>query len=491
MNEPAASSSPIAVFAIGFAFMRAWGLTYLGNNGVRFPLETMADISLLAFAPTLLASLGLLAWFADQGSIDILSRNSIIVGGTLTCASGLLMSMGVDLFFTAEIIGGVGYALLLLQWGVVSSYVSFRRLTSSLMAGLPVAGLVCVVLCFVPTPALPVVFSLFGPASSWCIARMASRLQRDNNPEINLSTGENATASNDQTWSASGRKLLARMVIALFLLELVGRSTLMLSGEFAVRVVGAPSYSFALARFAGTLGAALLYTVFVARSKRPLRIVYLLTPVLLIASCLFIIFGQLGLSHITYSLAFSAGAWLETAFWLFFSHSFKKIGRSPVYVWAWGRGAFWFSTLVGVVLWTLQSTLFKNGVIYNGDALTTLIVLLALVAMFTYTVVLPESAVASLGIMRDRDMDDPAVQSDFDEIARILATEAKLSPRETEVFLLLAHGRDTSFIQDKLIISQGTVCSHRDRIYRKLGVHSKRELIDLVDGALRNRASRA
>ncbi len=44
MNEPAASSSPIAVFAIGFAFMRAWGLTYLGNNGVRFPLETMADI---------------------------------------------------------------------------------------------------------------------------------------------------------------------------------------------------------------------------------------------------------------------------------------------------------------------------------------------------------------------------------------------------------------------------------------------------------------
>ena len=58
MNEPAASSSPITVFAIGFAFMRAWGLTYLGNNGVRFPLETMADISLLAFAPTLLTSLG-------------------------------------------------------------------------------------------------------------------------------------------------------------------------------------------------------------------------------------------------------------------------------------------------------------------------------------------------------------------------------------------------------------------------------------------------
>ena len=62
-----------------------------------------------------------------------------------------------------------------------------------------------------------------------------------------------------------------------------------------------------------------------------------------------------------------------------------------------------------------------------------------------------------------------------------VADRAGLSPREREVFAMLAHGRDTAYIQERLFISQGTVRSHRDRIYRKLNVHSKQELLDLVE----------
>ena len=62
----------------------------------------------------------------------------------------------------------------------------------------------------------------------------------------------------------------------------------------------------------------------------------------------------------------------------------------------------------------------------------------------------------------------------------ILAREHKLTPRETEVFGLLAHGRSIPYVRDALIISRDTAATHAKHIYAKLDVHSRQELIDLV-----------
>lgn len=62
-----------------------------------------------------------------------------------------------------------------------------------------------------------------------------------------------------------------------------------------------------------------------------------------------------------------------------------------------------------------------------------------------------------------------------------LAKTHGLSPRETEVFLLLARGRNAKYIQQKLFISLYTAKSHKARIFQKLGVHSTQEMLDLID----------
>lgn len=62
----------------------------------------------------------------------------------------------------------------------------------------------------------------------------------------------------------------------------------------------------------------------------------------------------------------------------------------------------------------------------------------------------------------------------------ILAATHRLTPRETEVFALLAQGRSIPYIRDELIISRETAATHAKHIYAKLGVHSRQELIDLV-----------
>lgn len=61
-----------------------------------------------------------------------------------------------------------------------------------------------------------------------------------------------------------------------------------------------------------------------------------------------------------------------------------------------------------------------------------------------------------------------------------IAESHGLSPRETQVFTLLAQGRSRVFIQEELSLSDSTIKAHTSHVYQKLGVHSKQELISLV-----------
>ena len=56
-----------------------------------------------------------------------------------------------------------------------------------------------------------------------------------------------------------------------------------------------------------------------------------------------------------------------------------------------------------------------------------------------------------------------------------------LTPRESEVIVLLAYGRTLSIIARDLQIAKGTARTHIENIYRKLDVHKQQELIDLVE----------
>lgn len=60
--------------------------------------------------------------------------------------------------------------------------------------------------------------------------------------------------------------------------------------------------------------------------------------------------------------------------------------------------------------------------------------------------------------------------------------KAKLSRREAQVMALIAEGKDNQSIAGELFISKHTVQSHRKSLFKKLGVHSAKELIKLVHG---------
>lgn len=63
---------------------------------------------------------------------------------------------------------------------------------------------------------------------------------------------------------------------------------------------------------------------------------------------------------------------------------------------------------------------------------------------------------------------------------RDIALRYGCTPREYDLLVVLARGNSMARAQEILVISEGTAITHRRNLYRKLGVSSKQELIDLV-----------
>ena len=91
------------------------------------------------------------------------------------------------------------------------------------------------------------------------------------------------------------------------------------------------------------------------------------------------------------------------------------------------------------------------------------------------------SGSASTGWGFVKPMEEADAASDFEKAGTRLARRCHLSPREIEVFFLLAKGRNRAYIHEELVIGDETVKSHIKSIYRKTDVHSQQELIDLLE----------
>lgn len=72
-----------------------------------------------------------------------------------------------------------------------------------------------------------------------------------------------------------------------------------------------------------------------------------------------------------------------------------------------------------------------------------------------------------------------------------LADLYQLSPREGEILCYLARGRNAKHIAEELVISEHTAKSHIYRIYNKMNVHSRQDLIDLVEEGFPGESSAA
>lgn len=108
-------------------------------------------------------------------------------------------------------------------------------------------------------------------------------------------------------------------------------------------------------------------------------------------------------------------------------------------------------------------------------------VVLALVLSLMLVLVLLQYRAASATPERAAQTDHPSVGALIETTCARLASEHGLTPREQEVFVMLARGYAPAYIAETFIVSDSTVRSHVKSIYHKMGVSSREELIVLVD----------
>lgn len=78
----------------------------------------------------------------------------------------------------------------------------------------------------------------------------------------------------------------------------------------------------------------------------------------------------------------------------------------------------------------------------------------------------------------------------FSERAALVAARCRLTERETEVLELFASGRSAAFIAELKFVTANTVRSHIKHIYAKCDVHSRQELISLIEATEAAEATR-
>jgi DNA-binding CsgD family transcriptional regulator len=82
------------------------------------------------------------------------------------------------------------------------------------------------------------------------------------------------------------------------------------------------------------------------------------------------------------------------------------------------------------------------------------------------------------GMIRPGDGDDQ--DDDLKTLCALVTDGFEITPRECEIFVLLAQHCSRAQISEKLFLSRETVKTHTRNIYRKMGLHSQQELISLV-----------
>ena len=80
-----------------------------------------------------------------------------------------------------------------------------------------------------------------------------------------------------------------------------------------------------------------------------------------------------------------------------------------------------------------------------------------------------------------RSSDAPNYQDRLSKQAALVRQHYRLSARETEVMELIARGNTVARIAEQLVVSENTIRTHSKRIYAKLDIHKKQELVDLLE----------
>lgn len=504
------------IVVLGFGLCRAWIVFCLGAPLV-FPAASPTHWIYLA-SGALCAAVVALICRAGGNAIALMRRLLFRITPFALLASGILIPLAIRanselLMACGFVVGGIGAGPLQVLWGDRFSHHSVHFAAFASPAAAIVTASVAALsssqtsfMGFIVVPLLSFGLLVFhadrtghpwrelidksDPDSSWDSASQSA-------------VAEPAEAAAQPTGFRAGSRVplgVGKLMFSIMTFSLLCRMfDTMNSGEDPLAFLGG-SPIFALV----VVGAAFIAIVAKAGDRFNPTFIYRLSLPIMVAG--YVAIALLFDSHAAISLLIiNVGyEFFDILTWVLFVDASRRRNENALYIFGLGVAFMFCGMALGNAASHILDSLVAGGNVQANVVAMAAILCLVIVAFL----VLPEGTVAQLSRreghaergegptaenddLAESEAKDSAAgdgQADgaatADRIERHCAAVARdfgLTPRESEVIVLLAYGRTLAIIARDLHIAQGTARTHIENIYRKLDVHKQQELIDLVE----------
>ncbi|WP_282191659.1 LuxR C-terminal-related transcriptional regulator [Adlercreutzia caecimuris] len=483
-------SSPATVALLGCALglNSAWvgavfqnvGIFSFGGNA-----ESVLDAVYLVSIAALIVTL-LLIGFLEHRAGRLLARPPVLWGSAaLTALSTALMPLGAleppegPLIMAATgVLSGIASGVFLMYFGMALSRVSLREAVGAVAIGQMASPLLLVTaVALGAAPGLAISAAL--PAGAATLLWFAIK-------RIRAASSISVIGLDDQRppVDADERHQVARLVFRISLcVGLVGFAhelmrTLYIQMDIATAGAHAYALAQALVGAAAVIGAVLVGVAMMSVKTLSMpRLCYWGITFFLMVGILLgpapLLWGPLG-SVTPYAVNQAAHSCFSLFMWIMSAALCQRFSSTRVRTFALIRAGWAIGPLIGLLLgrFALMAAGLAAPAVYGCMLVAVFAAFFAMGAVFNERVLMETMDVLPLE-RRER----------FQDRCRFVIERYGLSEREGEIMIMFAKGRNLAYIQEELFISKSTVSTHRQHIYKKLGIHSQQELLDLVQAA--------
>lgn len=476
------ASSPVIIALLGCALalngtwvmgaFQSVGIFAFADHG-----ESVLDAVYLVSITVLSLTLLLVGYFEHGAGRLLARRGTFWVSAACTVLATLAMPLGGlpspegSLFVAGTgVLSGVASALFLMYFGMALSRVSLREATAAVAIGQIASPLLfSFSLVLSPPPALA--FTALLPVGAAVALWAAIRRIRE---AAQISVIELA----DEHRQVS--RLVFRIVLCVALVGFAHELMRTLYIQMDIASAGGAAYALvqALAGAAVVIGAILIALAMMSVKTLSMpRLCYGGITLFLMVGVLLgpapLLWASLT-SIVPYAVNQAANSCFGLFMWIMTAALCQRFSATRVRTFALIRAGWALGPLAGLLLgrFALLVGGLTPATVYACMLVAVLAVFVAMGAVFNERVLMETMDILPLE-RRER----------FQDKCRLIIERYGLSEREGEIMIMFAKGRNLAYIQDELFISKSTVSTHRQHIYKKLGIHSQQELLDLVQAA--------
>lgn len=484
------ASSPVIIALLGcaLALNGTWAMGAFQSVGI-FAFadhgESVLDAVYLVSITVLSLTLLLVGYFEHGAGRLLARRGTFWVSAACTVLATLAMPLGGlpspegSLFVAGTgVLSGVASALFLMYFGMALSRVSLREATAAVAIGQIASPLLfSFSLVLSPPPALA--FTALLPVGAAVALWAAIRRIREA-AQISVIELADQHPLTDADEHRQVSRLVFRIVLCVALVGFAHELMRTLYIQMDIASAGGAAYALvqALAGAAVVIGAILIALAMMSVKTLSMpRLCYGGITLFLMVGVLLgpapLLWASLT-SIVPYAVNQAANSCFGLFMWIMTAVLCQRFSATRVRTFALIRAGWALGPLAGLLLgrFALLVGGLTPATVYACMLVAVLAVFVAMGAVFNERVLMETMDILPLE-RRER----------FQDKCRLIIERYGLSEREGEIMIMFAKGRNLAYIQDELFISKSTVSTHRQHIYKKLGIHSQQELLDLVQAA--------